>query len=82
MEVDARRVTVFFLDAKPAGELNVVGRVSLIVHLDAGVTALVYDTPRSVAAIATKAPNDPIIIGLQPAHARARQTFIVWWFRI
>ena len=80
MEIDAGRVTVFFLDAEPSGELDVVGGVCLIVHLDAGVTALVHDTSRGVPTVDTKAP-DPIIIGLRRAQARARQTFLVW-FRI
>ena len=70
-----RCLTVLFFDAKSARELDVVGGVRLVTHLDPGVAALVHNTPRSVATVAP----DPILIILHlRAHARTRQTLIVW----
>ena len=76
IQVDVRCLTVLFFDAKSARELDVVGGVCLVTHLDPGVTALVHDTPRSVASIDPIRPYDPVLISFHP-HVRARHTLIV-----
>ena len=81
IQVDVRCLTVLFFDAESARELDIVGGVSLVTHLDPGVAALVHDTPRSVATVAPIPPYDPILISFHP-HVRAIHTLIVWLFHV
>ena len=81
IQVDVRCLTILFFDAKPARELDIVGGVSLVTHLDPGVAALVHDTPRSVSFVAPRCPSDPILISFHP-HERAIHSLIVWLFHV
>ena len=76
-----RSLTVLLFDAEPARQLDIVGGVRLVTHLDPGVAALVHDTPRSVSFISPRCPSDPILISFHP-HERAIRTLIVWLFHV
>ena len=81
IQVYVRSLTVLLFDAEPARQLDIVGGVRLVTHLDPGVAALVHDTPRSVSFISPRCPSDPILISFHP-HERAIHSLIVWLFQV